>query len=110
MPPEPPRLSVVLATAPDPETALRLARDLVGRRLAACVNIVPGMTSVYRWDGRVHEDPEVLMILKVPRAGFERLREALAAAHPYEVPEIVALPVDAAHAPYEAWAHAAVEE
>ncbi len=94
---------VVLSTVPDRETGTRIAHALVEARLAACVNVVPGLTSIYRWEGAVHEDAELLLVIKTRRALFDALARALAAAHPYEVPEIVALPVEAGGAKYLAW-------
>ncbi|MCK6552190.1 divalent-cation tolerance protein CutA [Myxococcota bacterium] len=87
-----------------PEAAARdLARQLVARRLAACVNIVPQVRSVYAWKGEVHEDVESLLVIKVARAGFEALRAAVIELHPYELPEVIALDVPLAHEPYAAW-------
>jgi periplasmic divalent cation tolerance protein len=84
---------VVLSTCPDPETARGLAAELVDNGLAACVNIVPGLTSVYRWEGRTEESPECLMLIKTTREGMARLQERIVELHPYELPEIVAVPV-----------------
>jgi periplasmic divalent cation tolerance protein len=98
----PREIVVVYVTAP--ETAARdLARQLVERRLAACVNIVAQVRSIYAYDGRVHEDLESLLIIKVARAGFEALRAAVIELHPYELPEVIALDVPLAHEPYAAW-------
>lgn len=87
------KVIVVLCTCPDRETARRLAFDLVEGGLAACVNLVPGLTSIYRWEGRTEESEECLMIAKTSTAGFERLRDRVVDLHPYELPEIVAVPV-----------------
>ena len=94
---------VLLCTCPDAATAERIAHQLVGASLVACVNIVPGLRSIYRWNGAVQSDEEVLMVLKTPA---ERLSEAcarLVALHPYDVPEVVALPVVDGHHPYLQW-------
>lgn len=93
---------VVYVTAPTAE-APALARALVERGLAACVNLVPGVRSIYRWQGEVHDDPEVLLIAKTTQGGFEALREAVVALHPYDVPEVIALPVVVGHRPYLDW-------
>lgn len=93
---------VVYVTAPEAE-APALARALVSRRLAACVNLVPGIRSFYRWEGEVQDDPEVLLVAKTTREGFEALRAAVVELHSYEVPEVIALPIAAAHPPYAAW-------
>ena len=94
---------VVLITAPDLETARKLARELVEARAAACANIVPGLTSIYRWQGAVQEDAEALLVLKTTRARFEALRDRILALHPYQVPEVLALPVEAGSARYLGW-------
>lgn len=90
-------------TFPDEETARRVARALVEERLAACVNLVPGVRSIYSWKGAVSEDAEILGVAKTTAARFEALRARVAALHPYEVPEVIALPIEAGHAPYLAW-------
>lgn len=100
---------VVYVTAPESE-APGLARALVGRRVAACVNLIPGVRSFYRWEGEVQDDPEVLLIAKTTRARFEALRAAVLELHSYDVPEVIGLPIAAAHAPYHAWIHESVEE
>jgi periplasmic divalent cation tolerance protein len=94
---------VALSTVGTAEDAERIARALVERRLAACVNVVPGVVSVYRWKGAVERDEERLLVIKTRAERLEALRQALVELHPYEVPELVALPVEAGHAPYLAW-------
>uniref|UniRef100_A0A7C6E343 Divalent-cation tolerance protein CutA n=1 Tax=Thermus tengchongensis TaxID=1214928 RepID=A0A7C6E343_9DEIN len=94
---------VVLITAPSEEVGRTLARALVEERLAACVNLVPGLTSVYRWQGEVVEDREVLLIVKTTTFAFPRLRERVLSLPPYTVPEIVALPIAEGHGPYLDW-------
>jgi periplasmic divalent cation tolerance protein len=94
---------VVLVTAPSPEQAAELARALVEERLAACGNVVPAIRSIYRWEGKVHDDAEALLVLKTTSGRFEALRERVIALHPYDVPEVLALPVAAGSAPYLAW-------
>lgn len=94
---------VVLVTVPTPERAAEIARALVGEKLAACGNVVPGLRSIYRWEGKVQEDEEALLVLKTPRDRFEALRDRVLALHPYEVPEVIALPVEAGSAAYLAW-------
>lgn len=100
---------VVLSTVGTAEDAARVARALVERRLAACVNVVPAVRSIYRWKGKVEEDEERLLVIKTRRDRFEALREALVALHPYELPEAVVLTVEAGHAPYLAWIDESVE-
>ena len=94
---------LVCCTAPDPDTARELARTLVEERLAACVNVVPGLRSLYRWQGKVHEDAEALLLLKTTAARYQALQERLRALHPYELPEIVAVPVSAGLPAYLEW-------
>jgi periplasmic divalent cation tolerance protein len=94
---------LVLSTVQGAEDAERIARALVERGLAACVNIVPGVTSVYRWQGQVQAEAERLLLIKTGAQRFEALCQALVALHPYELPEVIALPLQAGHAPYLAW-------
>ena len=94
---------VVLCTCPDDETAQSIARQLVESSLVACVNVVPGLRSIYRWNGSVHEDAEVLMILKTTGDRLEAARARLVQLHPYDVPEFVALAVSNGHDPYLQW-------
>jgi periplasmic divalent cation tolerance protein len=94
---------VVLVTAPGADEAARIARAVVEERLAACGNVVPGLRSIYRWQGAVQEDAEALLVLKTTRDRFEALRARVLALHPYEVPEVIALPIEAGSAPYLAW-------
>jgi periplasmic divalent cation tolerance protein len=97
------RVLAVLSTAPDASTASRIAEALVGERLAACVNVVEGVSSIYRWKGGVQRDREVLMVVKTTSDAVERLRSLLVELHPYEVPEVLALPVADGHPPYLDW-------
>src|SRR3954464_1134074 len=90
-------------TAPDAAVAERLARALVDERLAACVNIIPGVRSIYRWQGKVCDDPEVLCLVKTRAELFERVKRRIADLHPYEVPEVLAFAVAAGSDAYLAW-------
>lgn len=90
-------------TMPDPGQAATLARALVDEGLAACVNIVPGVKSVYQWKGQIHEDDEVLCLIKTRPVLFERARDRILALHPYEVPEILAFAVDDGSPAYLDW-------
>lgn len=99
---------LVLCTCGDGATAEKLAHGLVEAQLAACVNIVPGLTSVYSWQGRVQSDRESLLIAKTRCERFPQLRDYLRSHHPYELPEIVALPVCAGSREYLAWIDASV--
>jgi periplasmic divalent cation tolerance protein len=99
---------VAFSTVARAEDAERIAQALVEQRVAACVNIVTGITSVYRWKGRLEKDDERLLVIKTRRDRVEALRSALLALHPYEVPELVVLSVEAGHPPYLAWIDEAV--
>jgi periplasmic divalent cation tolerance protein len=94
---------VVLVTAPTAEKAAEIARALVEERLAACGNVVPGLRSIYRWEGKVQDETEALLVLKTARDRFDALRARVLALHPYDVPEVIALPIEAGSAPYLAW-------
>ena len=94
---------VVLVTAPTPEVAAGIARSLVEEGLAACGNVVPGLRSIYRWEGRVADESEALLLLKTERRLLAALKERLPAVHPYEVPELLVLPVEDGLGPYLDW-------
>jgi periplasmic divalent cation tolerance protein len=94
---------LVLSTAPDRGAAERIARELVGRRLAACVSFLPSVRSVYRWKGAVEEADEVLLVVKTTAARIPELERALAEIHPYELPEFVAIAPEHVEAEYLAW-------
>lgn len=98
---------VALVTAPDEATAERLVRTLVEEGLAACGNIVPGVTSIYVWGGRLERSNEVLIILKTAEAHVPRLTRRVPELHPYEVPEVLVLPVVAGHHAYLDWVRGA---
>ena len=97
---------VVLSTFASEEDAARVGRELVRRRLAACMNIVPGLRSIYRWQGQIEDASEALAILKTGRARLGELIAALTALHPYQVPEILAVPADRVAASYARWVRA----
>ena len=90
-------------TAPSRDQAAEIARKLVEDRLAACVNIVGGMRSVYRWEGKIHEDEEVLCLVKTRPELLDALTARVRALHPYDVPEILAFEVADGTADYLAW-------
>lgn len=94
---------VVLMTAPDPETARSLVRTLVEEELVACGTIAPAVTSIYRWAGKVEEATESLVIFKTTESGADRLMRRVPELHPYDVPELLVLPVEAGHPPYLDW-------
>lgn len=104
-----PPVRIVLSTAGSPEEAARISRELVERRLAACVNRLPGATSVYRWQGAIEEASEVLLVVKTSAEKLEQLKAVLHELHSYEVPEFLVLEVSSGSQAYLDWLQAAVE-
>ncbi|HYX52228.1 MAG TPA: divalent-cation tolerance protein CutA [Candidatus Limnocylindrales bacterium] len=94
---------IVMTTAGAPEEAKRIAHALVERRLAACVNIIPHIESVYRWQGKIEHASEWLLVIKTQAEAFDRLRDALKDLHSYEVPECVMLSIADGSQPYLDW-------
>ena len=94
---------LVLSTVSTAADADRIAGRLVEQRLAACVNVVPGVMSVYRWKGAVQRDTERLLVIKTTAGRLEDLRRELVGLHPYELPEVIVLPVGGGHLPYLDW-------
>lgn len=94
---------VALVTAPSEDVGRDLARLLLHRRLAACVNILPSVTSIYTWEGELCIDEEVLLVIKTTGAAFHQLSAAVRDAHPYDVPEIIGLSVTAGSTEYLKW-------
>jgi periplasmic divalent cation tolerance protein len=94
---------VVFSTFPNPDKAAEVAKILVEERLAACVNIVPQVRSIYRWKGETCDDSEVLCVVKTTQERFDALARRLVGLHPYELPEVIALLAGDGHAPYLAW-------
>ena len=99
---------VVFCTCPDPESAEALARRLVEAAQAACVNIVPGLRSVYLWQGRLESETEQLLIIKTRAEVYPELEKTINAHHPYQVPEVLSVPVDAGMPAYLAWLDSAL--
>ena len=93
----------LLLTAPDEETGRRIARALVEERLAACVNVLPGVCSIYRWKGAVEEASEVMLVAKTRASRAAALAARVRALHPYELPEVLALPVTDGSQAYLRW-------
>ncbi len=99
----PERYIVVLCTVPTAEVGAELGRGLVEGRLAACVNIVPGLRSIYVWEGKTNDDAECQLLIKTRQDLFERLSAFIRAHHPYSEPEIIAVPIVAGSATYLGW-------
>lgn len=95
-------ITVILSTCP-PDAAERLAAFLVENRYAACVNIVPQVKSIYRWEGKLQRDAESLLVIKCAAERSEEVASALVKEHPYTVPEVVCLPVSGGHGAYLSW-------
>lgn len=98
-----PEIRLCLATCSGEASAQRLAHALVERRLAACVNIIPRIRSVYRWKGAVHDDPEALLVIKTSQDRIEDLRQAIDELHEYDLPEFIVLAVDQGSCDYLDW-------
>ena len=94
---------VVFCTFSDADTAAKVGGALVKDRLAACVNVLPQLRSIYEWEGEICDDPEALAVIKTTRDRFESLQSRLAELHPYDCPEILGLPVEQGHADYLQW-------
>ena len=101
---------IVYSTVPDPETGRRIAGRLVEQRLAACVNLIPGVTSVYRWEGQVETGSELLLMIKTRSADYARLEAEIRSLHPYELPEIISVPVCGGLTAYLNWVRATDSE
>lgn len=100
---------LVLTTASSLEESKKIARELVKRRLAACINIIPKIESVYRWEGKVEEAQEFLLLIKTTESAFARVREAIQQFHSYEVPECIALSIEEGSLAYLKWIDESVE-
>ncbi len=94
---------IVLSTCPDHDTAKQIAKVLVTQRLAACINILPGVESIYQWQGQLQCDQECLLIIKIHAAAYPAVEKAVLKLHPYELPEIVAVPLANGLPAYLAW-------
>jgi len=94
---------LVFTTLPSAEKAAELGKALVEERLAACANLIPAVRSIYRWQGKLQDENEVLVLLKTRAEHLERLKLRILELHPYEVPEVLAVPVEAGYQPYLDW-------
>jgi periplasmic divalent cation tolerance protein len=101
--PAPAQVLLVLVTVPDAETGARIGRALVEEQLAACVNVIPGLRSIYRWQGQMQDDSEALCLIKTRHELYDRLRARVEALHPYQVPEVIGVVPTAGNAPYLRW-------
>jgi periplasmic divalent cation tolerance protein len=94
---------VVWITVPSRDVGLKIAKELVENRLAACVNILPGILSVYQWQGKIEQGDELLLLAKTRSSLFDKLSVAVKHIHPYDVPEVIAMPIVAGSNEYLAW-------
>ena len=97
------RVAIALMTAPNEAKAAEIARALVEERLIACANLVPKIRSIYVWEGKIADEAETLVVMKIEAAKFERIKDRILELHPYGVPEVLALDVDQGHTPYLQW-------
>lgn len=95
--------SVIFNTCPDEKVAEQLASKLVESKLAACINILPGITSVYSWKGKIEKDREVLLLIKTRKESYVQVEAMIKEFHPYELPEVISVSVDQALPSYLSW-------
>ncbi len=93
----------ILVTTPDNTTAERIAYQLLEKKLAACINIVPNLTSIYKWMGKIETSQETLMIIKTKTELFEEIKKEIRRIHPYQVPEIISIPIQDGNKEYLKW-------
>ena len=97
------KLQLVLCTVPDRDSAEHIAEVLVEEQLAACINIIPGIASVYRWKGAIEKDEELLLLIKTSQGSYQSLEQRIRTLHPYELPEIIAVPIQTGQTDYIQW-------
>ena len=100
---------LVLTNLPDRDSAIELAKSLVGKRLAACVNVLDGCSSIYRWQDAIQTEREVPLLIKTHADRYPALQQAIIESHPYELPEIVAVPLAGGYQPYLQWVSAGLD-
>ena len=100
---------IVVTTCPTPEIATQLANDIVEQQLAACVNIIPTIKSVYKWKGKIEHDNESLLIIKTMKQQLASLEELILRLHPYETPEFISMPIESGSKAYLDWIAASLE-
>lgn len=101
---------LILCTCPDNPVAEQLATTLVQQHLAACINIIPGLTSIYRWKGKLEKGTEVLLLIKTTRERYAAVESAIRQQHPYELPEIIAVTLDEGSPDYLRWITTSLED
>jgi periplasmic divalent cation tolerance protein len=100
---------LVITTCPNAECAEEIAQHLVREHLAACVNQLPGVRSVYEWQGEIHNDQEIMLFIKTKNGVYERVEQAIRSLHPYDVPEVIAFDIARGSANYLSWINSLVE-
>ena len=100
---------MIISTADTMDLAEKIASTIVKERLVACVNIVPGIRSIYRWEGKVCDEPELLLLIKSSEDNFESVRSRIRQLHSYDTPEVIAVPVSAGDPDYLNWLFAQLE-
>jgi periplasmic divalent cation tolerance protein len=103
------KITLIMTSVGTEQQAVEISEELIARRLATCINIVPCLRSIYRWKGKVCEDTEYLLLIKTPERLFETVSAAIREFHSYELPEILALPVNAAETNFHRWVLQMVE-
>lgn len=98
-----PKLQIILCNCPDEGSADQIASELLNARLAACINLLPGVRSIYRWQGQIETAVEVTLLIKAPAAQFDAISQTICRLPPYTVPEIIAVPVSQGFLPYLHW-------
>jgi len=101
---------IVLGTTDTVELAKKIARELVEEKEAACVNILPGISSIYRWEGKICEDNECLLVIKSSRSKFDLIKDRIKKLHTYTTPEIIAVPIEFGDDAYLNWLRLSIEE
>lgn len=103
-------ISAAYVTVPSMEVAKTLAAKIVAAKLAACVNIIPGVTSVYEWKGKIENDQELLLMIKTRSSLITELSDFVKENHPYDVPEVISVPIENGHLPYLDWVRATTKK
>ena len=98
-----PKLILCLCTCPDKKNAQSIAKILLEKKLAACVNIIPGIMSMYRWQGKIQQDDEVLLLIKTRAINYSPLEKTIIQHHPYDVPEVLSFNIETGFADYLRW-------
>ena len=101
---------VVFVTAPNEEEGVKIAIHLVENKIAACVNVVKNVRSIYFWEGKVQDDPEVLLVIKTLKKNFEKVKEEISKIHSYTVPEIIGFQLSKLSEKYEKWMEEVIED